>query len=94
MRMNLMSSATQGNMTKAASTGTAVNNSRTVAGHTGKLTGNMKINIAGSLSIDISYSVSWKATRTSGISRLDVCAHIRAYGMVGSSGLGLVTLRS
>ncbi len=77
-------------VTRAAAAGTPVNKSRTVKGHTGKLTGNMKINLAGGLSIDNSYSVSLKATGSSGITRLDVCAHIRAYGVVGSSGLGLV----
>lgn len=75
---------------RAAAAGTPVNKSRTVNGHTGKLTGNMKLNLAGGLSIDNSYSVSLKATGSSGITRLDVCAHIRAYGVVGSSGLGLV----
>ncbi|MGM1018698.1 MAG: hypothetical protein ACQEW8_14285 [Actinomycetota bacterium] len=70
--------------------GTSFQKRKVVKGHTGAFSGNMKLNLSGALSISNSYNVSSNAAGTKGITKVRTCAHVRAYGVVGSSGVGLV----
>ncbi|WP_157887454.1 hypothetical protein [Frondihabitans sp. PAMC 28766] len=63
------------------------NNAKTSGGMTGRIQGNLNTN--GSGPITHKYSVSVKMASSAKVSKTNIRAEIRSYGVVGSSGIGL-----